>query len=337
MTQTETQTESRGETGGAGRLVAVVVTHNRLDQLRVTLERLLASPEARLAAVVVVDNASSDGTGDWLAGLSDPRLDVLASPENLGGAGGFEQGMRRAMERHAPDWLVLMDDDGRPEPGALAAFHGRSREDCDAWLAAVYYPDGRLCEMNRPWINPFWHGSAFLRTLRAGRDGFHMAPGNYSRAEAVPVDGGSFVGLFLSRAAIIRTGYPDGRLFIYGDDVLYTLAVRETGGRIHFDPGLRFEHDCATFENDRARAFRPLWKVYYVCRNGLILYRRAAGWAFWPVLLLVLPKWVAKVRHHRGERGAYLRLLGLAVRHGLRRRTSLSHADLLTWMERKAR
>ncbi len=52
----------------AGRLVAVVVTHNRLDKLKDTLARLLESPLAELAALVVVDNASSDGTGDWLAG-----------------------------------------------------------------------------------------------------------------------------------------------------------------------------------------------------------------------------------------------------------------------------
>ncbi|MFU1684364.1 glycosyltransferase [Phaeobacter piscinae] len=52
---------------GAGRLVAVVVTYNRLEKLKVTLARLLESPAEDLAALVVVDNASNDGTGDWLA------------------------------------------------------------------------------------------------------------------------------------------------------------------------------------------------------------------------------------------------------------------------------
>ena len=52
---------------GAGRLVAVVVTHNRLEKLKETLARLLDSPADELAAIVVADNASSDGTGAWLA------------------------------------------------------------------------------------------------------------------------------------------------------------------------------------------------------------------------------------------------------------------------------
>jgi len=55
-------------------LVAVVVTYNRLDKLQATLARLLEAAPEHLSAVVVVDNASSDGTGDWLAAQMDPRL-----------------------------------------------------------------------------------------------------------------------------------------------------------------------------------------------------------------------------------------------------------------------
>lgn len=74
----------------APRLVAVVVTHNRLDHLQKTVGRLLDSPAADLDGLVVVDNASDDGTAAWLAAQSDPRLDVLRLAVNGGGAGGFE-------------------------------------------------------------------------------------------------------------------------------------------------------------------------------------------------------------------------------------------------------
>ncbi len=107
----------------AGRLVAVVVTHNRLSHLKACVERLLESPEHLIYKVLVVDNASEDGTQAWLSDHADPRLCNLRIANNIGGAGGFEAGMRFAMETFSPDWLLLTDDDGRPYPDTLKAFH----------------------------------------------------------------------------------------------------------------------------------------------------------------------------------------------------------------------
>ncbi|MBA86383.1 glycosyltransferase family 2 protein [Thalassobius sp. S69A] len=309
----------QSEWGNAGRLVAVVVTHNRLDKLKATLARLLAQPRPLLQAVVVVDNVSTDGTGDWLAAQDDPRLVVQTSAGNIGGAGGFENGMKLAVQRFDPDWLVVMDDDARPEPDAFAAFHDLAPIQWDGIAAAVYFPDGQICEMNRPSRNPFWHGREFLRTMfGGGRSGFHLDPSAYE-GPARAIDVTSFVGFFISRAGVQRIGYPDGGLFLYGDDGLYTLGLRKAGGAIGFEPSVRFEHDCSTFGTHTQRGrFVPLWKVYFYHRNLLLLYKMAAGWLFWPALMVILPKWLLKARAHRGERRAFLSLLGLAVLDGLR-------------------
>lgn len=313
---------------GAGKLVAVVVTYNRLAQLEITLQRLLQSAPEVLHGVVVVNNASPDGTKDWLNSQTDPRLHIINSEKNLGGAGGFEIGVRRAVEDLDPDWIVVMDDDGRPEPGALKLFHELDLSEWDAVSAAVYFPNGEICEMNRPSRNPFWHLPVFLRTmLFGGRDGFHLGAIDYEGG-ARQVDISSFVGLFVSRRAIELVGYPDGGLFVYGDDGLYTLELSSKGGRIGFHPSIHFEHDCSTFAGQRGR-FLPLWKTYYYHRNLLLLYRMAAGWLFWPALLVVLPKWVLKVRHHSGERGRFLSLLWLAIRHGLTRHTDVEFPDIV--------
>ena len=318
---------------GQGRLAAVVVTYNRLDKLKVTVARLLEAPAAHLAHLVVVDNASSDGTVDWLAGLTDPRLTILQPGGNRGGAGGFEAGMAHVRDTLDPDWICLMDDDARPEAGALAAFHTTDRSAHEGWAAAVYYPAGGPCEMNRPWVNPFWHRAAFLRALRRGRAGFHLAPAAYEGRVPVPIDGGSFVGLFLSRRAVQLGGLPDGRLFVYGDDVIYTLGLTAAGGRLAFDPGLRFEHDCATF-NIGSQRLQPLWKVYYYHRNLLIAYRRAAGPVlFWPVLVPVLWRWTRAARRYGADRGAYGRILRRALRDGLAGRRHMDHAAVLALAE----
>ncbi|THD76949.1 glycosyltransferase [Thalassobius vesicularis] len=327
--QTDQGPDRVQEWGHAGRLVAVVVTHNRLDKLKVTVARLLAEPAPLLQAVVVVDNVSTDGTGDWLATQDDPRLVVQTSTANIGGAGGFENGMKLAVERFDPDWLVVMDDDARPEPDALAAFHALAPIQWDGIAAAVYFPDGQICEMNRPSRNPFWHAREFRRTLfGGGRGGFHLEPSAY-QGPAQQIDVTSFVGFFISRAGVQRIGYPDGGLFLYGDDGLYTLGLTKAGGRIGFEPSVRFEHDCSTFADQAQRGrFVPLWKVYYYHRNLLLLYRMAAGWLFWPAMALILPKWLLKMRAHAGERGAFLRLMGLGIVDGLLRQTSRTLEDI---------
>lgn len=315
---------------GNGRLVAVVVTHRRLDQLRVTVGALLAESEQALAAVLVVDNASDDGTGDWLAGLGDPRLHVAHSARNIGGAGGFELGMRRAMETLSPDWIVVMDDDARPEPGALQAFHALDLTGHDGFAAAVRYPDGTLCEMNRPTFNPFWHKRILARTLfGGGRGAFHLGPADFARPGLRTVDGASFVGFFVRATTVAQRGYPDPRLFLYGDDAIYTMGLTRAGHRIGFDPSVRFQHDSTTLSAADAR-IRPLWKVYYYHRNLLILYRIATGAFFVPVLFWYVPRWLSRMRHYGPDRRVFLRLLMLALFDGLTRRTVRQHAVILT-------
>jgi len=312
-------------------LAALVVTHNRRDQLRVTVERLLGE---QVDLILVVDNASTDGTADLLRAVADPRLHVLTLTRNMGGAGGFEVGLRIMAARFNPAWCVLMDDDARPDAGTLARFQGQSAllslAGYEAIAAGVFYPDGRICEMNRPSRNPFWHLADFLRTsLGQGRRGFHLRDSDYTRTQPMPVDAASFVGFFLSRKGLARAGYPDGALFIYADDVMYTLRLTKLGGRIGFMPDLRFEHDCSTHPPNGAGIHRPLWKVYYNYRNALRAYRMVAGPVmFWPVLILVLVKWRGRARHAGADRIAYLTLLNLAVRDALSGRAQRDIAEV---------
>lgn len=78
--------------GERARVAAVIVTFNRLGKLPKTLETVRAQTHD-CEWVVVVNNASTDGTRAYLDGLDDPKLVVLHLDENLGGAGGFEHGM----------------------------------------------------------------------------------------------------------------------------------------------------------------------------------------------------------------------------------------------------
>lgn len=307
-------------------LAAIVVTFNRLEQLRTTVARLLAEP---LDHVLVVDSGSTDGAREWLATQTDPRLQTVFMERNGGGALGFETGMREAVGRFDPDWLVLMDDDARPAPGAIAAFRAL-RPDFDVLAAAVYFPSGGICDMNRPWINPFSGAGIFLRTLLGGgRDAFHVGAKDYAADNHAEIHGASFVGLFLSRDIVRRGGYPDGRMFIYGDDVFYTLGLTRAGAKSVFAPEIRFEHDCRSIGGDAV--FRPLWKTYYHHRNLWRVYRRAAGPVlFWPLILVMVPKWLTKGRGlPEGERAIYRKLIRLGIRDAIAGHYGRNHEEVL--------
>ena len=317
------------------RLAALIVTHNRREKLELCLAHTLAQGFDR---VLVIDNASDDGTAAWLARQDDPRLEVLRLAENGGGAGGFAAGLARLAGPGAsrpdsqpdsqPDWIALFDDDAWPGPGAVAAFRARADgldPDCAgpgaiaALGAAVLTPAGRPAELNRPALNPFWHIGTLLRSLAGGgREGFHLHEGDYApEAPERAVDALSFVGFFLARGAVARAGLPDAGLFIYGDDTIYSLTLRRAGLGLRFCPAIRFVHDCG-----HALAPRPIWKVYYLCRNGVRMARAAAGpWLFALALGWYLLAWTRKARlYPPAERRLYRRMMRAGLRDGLRGR-----------------
>jgi len=303
-------------------LVAIVVTFNRLHQLHISLPALR---EQEVDHIIVVDNASTDATPDWLAGQADGRVQVVTLSENTGGAGGFEAGMAHAAATTDPDWVVLMDDDARPEPGTLARFRSKTHAletafpNLGAVAAAVFYPNGKLCEMNRPSRNPFWNLGLFAKTLFKGtRSGFHLTDADYAAdAPAIPIDVASFVGYFVKAAAWRKAGLPEGGLFIYGDDVLYSLRLRRAGFAIAFAPQLRFVHDCGTMGD--GFVYRPLWKIYYHCRNGVDIARQAAGPVIFPLALVYYTLiWWRRGRHCTGaERKLYYSMMRRGLRDGL--------------------
>ena len=305
-----------GNVGNPLRLAAVVVTFNRLAALRQTLPRIL---EQQVDHVVVVDNGSTDGTRDWLASLTQPNLTVVLARENRGGAAGFETGLRTAVERFDPDWCVLLDDDAYPAPDAIARFRALDLAEIDAVAAAVRLPSGQISEFNRPWHAPFGRMRVMLRLWR-GRAGFHIPDTAFAASgQILAINGASFVGFFVSRSAVEGAGYPDGRLFIYGDDVLYSLRLRARGCRMGFSPDVGFVHDCGI--SDPNVVLRPLWKTYYLYRNRWHIYRAAAGPVlFWPIMSAMAASWFVKaLRLAPRDRSAYLRLTRLALSDALER------------------
>jgi GT2 family glycosyltransferase len=307
-------------------VTAVIVTCNRLEKLRLTLQATLAQAFAR---VIVINNASDDGTEAYLRGLEDERLEIVHELVNTGGAGGFERGFSLAVKGEATEWLVCFDDDAFPAPDALDRFTAlRPDADVGGVAAAVYFPDGRICPMNRPGMNIFHSPRRLLKAAlnRSGTIGLGDAA--YVGTEPVSVAFSSFVGLFV-RCALVRgtLGLPRADLFIYRDDSLYTLSLTRAGYRLLFAPGVRFVHDCST-PSSGSRVYKPLWKAYYIIRNDMPFFRMLTG----PYFLLILPflmgKFLITVPYYDNP-VLFLRLLCTALSDGLRGNFTKLHKDVV--------
>ena len=307
-------------------VAAVIVTYNRLDKLRVTLERALELP---FTQIVVVDNASTDGTSEWLDAQKDVRLRIIHESENCGGAGGFARGFDYTVRCTDAEWLVCFDDDAYPEPDALKAFRALSLgHSVGAVAAAVYLPTGGISAMNRPGLNPFRSPRLLWSALfkRTGRFGI---PDEAYDAEPREVCYCSFVGLFL-RCALVREviGLPRSELFIYGDDSIYTLDIVRRGYTLLFVPSVRFVHDCG-INFEQSRVFEPMWKAYYAFRNGLTFYRDLSGHYFYPIIMpMLMMSWLGSSRYYV-DRRLFWRVAIAAISDGFRKDFSRSHQEVL--------
>ncbi|MBA9003191.1 glycosyltransferase [Thermomonospora cellulosilytica] len=240
------------------RVVTVIVTHDRRDLLAESLTAVQAQTR-RPDLVLVVDNASTDGTGD-LVRERFPDIELVALAENTGGAGGFAVGVARALERDA-DLIWLMDDDTVAEPGALEALlEARRRIPGPPALVAsrVVWTDGREHPMNTPRIKP-----------RATREELARA----TAARCVPIRSASFVSILVEAQAVRERGLPMADYFLWNDDFEFTTRLlRDREGVLCHDSVVT--HKTRTFGDVETD---PGDRFYYEVRNKVWLFTRSPG------------------------------------------------------------
>src|SRR5918992_4283398 len=132
---------------------ALVVTYNRKELLRACLDAI-ARQTVQPAELILVDNASTDGTPELLRErgyLDRPEVSYLRLERNLGSSGGFARGFETARESSA-EWLWTMDDDAEPTPDCLRLLLDSppARDPGTACVCPkVVYPDGSLNDVMR--------------------------------------------------------------------------------------------------------------------------------------------------------------------------------------------
>ncbi len=289
------------------RVVAVVVTYNRRELLLEALDALDAQAR-RPDSVIVVDNASTDGTADAVRARGGAEL-LYELERNTGGAGGFAFGIAAAL-RSAADLIWLMDDDTVPEPDALAALLD-ARANYQAArpvliASRVVWTDGRDHPMNTPRPKPFVSSAE-----RAAAD----------TVGCVPIRSASFVSIVIDAALCRARGVPVADYFLWNDD--FEFSTRLLRGNIGLlCPRSVVVHKTRTYGSTDVDPGEQ--RFFYEVRNKVWMLTRSRSLAPFERIVYAgssVRRWLRTIRASDDRAGllrALRRGLFAALRHGPR-------------------
>ncbi len=226
----------------APRLSVIIASWNTRDILR----DCLASVQRHLAAVehevIVVDNASEDGSADMVA-AEFPAVRLVRNAENVG----FGRANNQAMRLAHGDWLLLLNSDTLLVDGSVAELAERVRGEPGVAVAhcRLLYPDGRL--QHSTYRFPTLRGAVLedlglYKMVSRRRAGELLLGGYWEHDEERDVDAVAGAFMLLPRTVFEQTGGFDERLFMYGEDIEWCKRIRDTGGRVRFYPQASIVH-----------------------------------------------------------------------------------------------
>jgi GT2 family glycosyltransferase len=246
-------------------IAVLVVTYNRKELLRQCLAALLQQT-AKIEHLVIVDNASTDGTTEWLREwmpANYPGAQLVAMNENMGGAGGFSAGLKHAIDGGA-EWVWMMDDDASPHVTAL-----------EELLKVAGNPQNIYGSLAVAGPHTAW-ATTLVDELRVVNTSDQIP--TQARVEYIP-----FLGFSIHRDLVKKIGLPDAGFFIAADDVEYCVRARRAGAEMIIAGKSRIEHPRAQVSQlnvcgkKMAYLSLPPWKRYYDTRNRILIARQYYG------------------------------------------------------------
>lgn len=247
------------------KVAAVVVTYNRKKLLGECLDRLLKQEYP--CDVLLIDNASTDGTRESVENLIQlDKIQYYNTGSNLGGAGGFNFGMKLAVEK-GYEYVWIMDDDTYVETDTLRRFMDVD-QDLDGnygfLSGAAYWTDGSLCNMNRQRIS-----------LKKKAE-------DYS-SKISPIIMATFVSFFVKSSVIWEMGLPIKEFFIWADDLEYSRRISRKYP-CYLVPGSKVIHCMGSNQKVgiEQESKDRLWRYQYLYRNEVYVFRREGmkGWLY---------------------------------------------------------
>jgi N-acetylglucosaminyl-diphospho-decaprenol L-rhamnosyltransferase len=274
----------------------VIVSWNTRDLLRDCLRSVTASEGDFSSHVVVVDNASSDGSAEMVQ-REFPAVTVIANPANEGFSRANNLGLRRlgldqGCGDTAPRYALILNPDTVLPPTALREMLAYMDADESIGVAGpkLILLDGRLdlaCRRSFPTPEISFYrmvglSKLFPRSRHFGRYNMTYLDSN----KETEVD--SVVGAFMlvRRAAIQRVGLFDELFFMYGEDLDWAFRIKQAGWKVMYNPAVTVRHVKRAASRQSRRAQNEFYRAMLIFYQKH--YRKTTPWWLHSLILLGL-------------------------------------------------
>ena len=252
------------------KICMLVVTFNRKELVLRNIQAVMT--QSIPVDCFVFDNHSSDGTEKFLRDngiIPNQSIHYFYSEENLGGAGGFSQGMKYVYEL-GYEYAWLMDDDGYCwDKDTLARMVEKTKYIPDAFILNSTV----ICDDKKHLTFGFLNIDSYKKLEDAAIDGLYKGYIN------------PFNSTLISRKCIDIIGFPKGEFFIYGDEHEYMLRaikndifVATVIDSLYFHPINRKTKTKRIWKYDVPMKEEPIWKTYCDTRNSVYIMKNYYGY-----------------------------------------------------------
>ena len=302
----------------------VIVNYNGLGFIHETLDSILCQTRAP-EEIIVVDNASSDGSATEIAARY-PGVQLVRSSENRGFAGGVNLGLMNARG----SVLALINSDAKADSRWLEALLKALTEYPEAAVAeGKILPDDGSAEIEQA-------GALFNNLGNYWGRGFRdRDEGQFDDPAEVP--GVTACAMIVRREALRGGPLFDDRLFMYGEELELTLRLRIEGWSIRYVPAAVVRH--GGMRSIKASTASPwLFQKFHTNRNriGIVARYFPAGLIIRNLPLLVLGLVYADIVFlTKGGIGLFLRAIGsqtVSFFRGIRHRSPTVMRDAMAWL-----
>lgn len=244
------------------KICAVVVTYNRKEMLLRCMEAIL-NQSVKIDKLIIVDNNSTDGTEKLLREQPYFNNQVICYrrlAENIGGAGGFHEGMKIARDMNS-DWIWIMDDDVIPQRDCLEALLEADEivsGNVSFYASAVRNMAGEAMNVPKLTRQQFTKYTDWYQYLDYG---------------IVQIVKATFVSLLINGKAVQKCGLPWTPFFIWGDDSEYTQRIIRDFGPAYMVGTSKAVHMRGSGEElsiVREKNANRIPMYFYLYRNNLI-------------------------------------------------------------------